>query len=249
MIPALLRQSTKHRLFPDFSVRSDELEIMDSGDCTGAELAQAYSELGRVNRFLGGTAAVVRPLSALIQSRYLTEFSILDIGAGASDIPRSLIDWGRANRYRVRCVALDLSDQALQASRDTLAGYPEVTLVRADALRLPFPPKAFDFATASMFFHHLSTPAAAEVLRALHGLVRVGFIVNDLHRHPVAYYAFWVLSRLFSRNRLIRNDGLVSILRGFTPEDYARLRALAGLQQLVTRRYFPYRVVLIGQHE
>lgn len=234
-------------IFPDFSARSEQAEIMDLGSCTQDELAEAYRELERVNHFLGGSAAVLRPLRRWIRQRGLREATVLDVGAGASDIPRRLVDWGRLHGCRLRCVALDLNDEALRVSRETLVDHPEVTLVRADALRLPFPDRSFDFAIASMFFHHLGTGEAVQILQSFERLVRVGFVINDLHRHRVAYYSFWALSRLFSRNRLIRHDGPVSILRGFIPADFEQLKKLSGLGRLAIRRYFPYRLVLFGE--
>ena len=43
---------------------------------------------------------------------------------------------------------------------------------------------------------------------------RLGVVVNDLHRNKLAYYLFSIIS-VFFNNRIVRNDGLVSILRAF----------------------------------
>ncbi len=239
-------QEFMRKVFPSFGKRSHQLEIIDRGDCTDRELAEAYEDLRRVNRLLGGSAAILRPLSKWILSHGSDYVSILDVGTGAGDIPRSLLSWGRSHRCKIRVVALDCSDQALRASQETLHDFPEGHLVRADAQKLPFLDHSFDFVISSMFFHHLTDEEAAELLRRFDRIGRVGFVVNDLHRHPVAYYVFWILSRLFSHSRLVRQDGLTSILRGFKPRDFDRLRRLSGLRSLAVRRYFPYRLVLMG---
>jgi len=52
---------------------------------------------------------------------------------------------------------------------------------------------------------------------------KVGFIMNDLHRHPLAYYSIAVLTRLFSRSYLVKNDAKLSVLRGFKREELKKL--------------------------
>jgi hypothetical protein len=49
---------------------------------------------------------------------------------------------------------------------------------------------------------------------------------------------------LFLHNRLIREDGALSILRSFTPEEMLDLARRAGLDNARVERHFPYRVVL-----
>ena len=44
-------------------------------------------------------------------------------------------------------------------------------------------------------------------------------IINDLHRHPLAFYLFKIISPIFFRNRLIQNDGPISICRAFTRQE------------------------------
>ena len=43
----------------------------------------------------------------------------------------------------------------------------------------------------------------------------IGMVINDLHRSSIAYRLFQVVCRVFQLNRMSREDGLTSILRGF----------------------------------
>jgi hypothetical protein len=70
--------------------------------------------------------------------------------------------------------------------------------------------------------------------------------VIDLHRHPVAYYFYTTAGRLFLHNRLIREDGALSILRAFVPRELKSLAERAGLARAKVERRFPYRLVLSG---
>ena len=48
--------------------------------------------------------------------------------------------------------------------------------------------------------------------------------VIDLNRNPVAYFFYTTIGHLFLHNRLIREDGALSILKSFTPEEMERYR-------------------------
>lgn len=219
---------------------------MDDPDLPEADVRAALDDLRRINHYFGVTATVRRHLFTLIHRHRLMEAWVLDVATGAADIPQALVDHARRKGLAVHLVALDRGQMMIKIARTKLAENPEISLVRADALALPFPDDSFDFAIVSEFLHHLTWEQAVLFLRRLRKIVRVAFIIHDLHRHPVAYYGFWVLSRLLFRSRLVRHDGPVSFLRGFTEEDVERLKQASGLDNLVLYRHFPYRLVIVG---
>ncbi|MCS6805616.1 MAG: methyltransferase domain-containing protein [Acidobacteriota bacterium] len=236
-------------LFPNFSQRSAESEIMDGTDFSEEEIRGAYDDLQRVNRFLGGTRALLRHALPLIERLATRPVSVLDLGSGSADIPRALVQAARHKRIPIHIVALDANPHAIRAATEQLEQFPEIDVVQADALRWPFPDGSFDLVIASEFLHHLSDEDAVWLLRHARRLARVALLINDLRRHPLAYYSFWMLSRMFTRNRLIRHDGLVSILRGFTADDLARIRQHPELADLAVHFHFPYRIVFIGMNQ
>ena len=84
------------------------------------------------------------------------------------------------------------------------------------------------------------------ILNELSRVARRQIFVIDLHRHRLAYYLYTTVGRMFLHNRLIREDGALSILRSFRP---AELRSLASKTHLGTfkvKRRFPFRLVLSG---
>ena len=82
------------------------------------------------------------------------------------------------------------------------------------------------------------------LLREMSRVSRRGIFVIDLHRHPIAYYFYTTVGRLFLHNRLIREDGALSILRSFKPEELEKLGHQAGLANVVVENHFPSRLVL-----
>jgi hypothetical protein len=55
---------------------------------------------------------------------------------------------------------------------------------------------------------------------------------------------YTTIGRLFLHNRLIREDGALSILRSFKPDELLNLARRAGLNNASVERHFPYRLVL-----
>jgi hypothetical protein len=58
---------------------------------------------------------------------------------------------------------------------------------------------------------------------------RVGFFINDLHRHPLAFYSIQFLTRVFSKSYLVKNDAPLSVKRGFKKKEWKELFDLAGI--------------------
>lgn len=231
---------------PNFTKRSNETELIDGSAYGADELVESLKDLRRVNRWLGGKRALAKHLFPMIKALDGKRIRLLDVGTGSADIPEMIVDWARARGLRVEFVVLDLNEIAAREARQQTAGYPEIEVVRGDALNLPFADGSFDFVLASMFLHHFESPAAAQLLSSFARVSRVAFIINDLRRHPLAYYAIKVLSHIFTGNRLVRNDSAVSVLRGFADADLAEIAHAADLR-LNIFRHFPYRYIFIGQ--
>ena len=204
------------------------------------------AELRRVNRWLGDARALTRAVLPGITRDGAREFSLLDVGAGTGELLRGVAAWARGRGLRARLVGLELNERAARAILEESAGLEEVAAVRGDALRLPFADGAFDYVMCSLFAHHFRDDACVRVLREMARVAGRRIYVVDLHRHPVAYYFYTTAGRLFLRNRLVREDGALSILRGFAPRELRRLAERAGLSRARVERRFPYRLVLSG---
>lgn len=229
----------------NFEKRSNEAELMDGSDYSLDELVENLADLRRVNRYLGGQNALTKRLFPMIETLGRRKVRLLDIGTGSADIPQMIVEWARARGIDIEFVVLDLNRIAAQEARRQTIGYPEIDVVRADALRLPFADRSFDFVIASLFLHHFENSDAAQLLRGFARVARVAFLVNDLRRHPVAYYSIKLLTRVFTRNRLVRNDAAVSVLRGFSQCDIDEIERESRIK-LQAYYHFPYRIILVG---
>jgi ubiquinone/menaquinone biosynthesis C-methylase UbiE len=208
-----------------FEVRAHLTEIMDDPTRPDEEFDHAYRELTVINRRLGGIRAIERFLPPQ------EDLLILDVAAGACDVGEALI-----GHRRCRVVGLDLNTRGLRFARRS---WPVV----GDALELPFRDGTFDVVMASLFFHHLSDNDCVKVLANMWRVARRRVLVNDLHRHPVAYYGFRALAAMYSKSPMVRHDGPVSVRRAFQPADLLNIAKAAGIPARVYRS-FPFRLVL-----
>lgn len=234
-------------MFEEFKKRSEKLELIDTGDYTAEEYEGCLVELRRINRWLGDESALKKSLLREISKCNLKEFSVLDIGAGSGEFLRIIARFARQKKIKSRLYGLELNARSASSIVEESTSYGEIHAVRANALILPFADNSFDYAICSLFTHHFANEKVVEILREMNRVTRRKIFVIDLHRHPIAYYFYTSIGKIFLRNRLIRHDGALSILRSFKPAELHALAETAKLAEIKVTRHFPYRIVLEGK--
>jgi ubiquinone/menaquinone biosynthesis C-methylase UbiE len=230
-------------MFHRFRQRSYELEHLDKGDYTPEEYEGCMVELRRINRFLGDTRALRHSLLEEIERAQLKSFSVLDVGAGSGELLREIASWAREMNRDALLIGLELNARSARAIIEESAEFSSLYAVRGDALRLPFADNHFDYAICSLFTHHFKDEQVVAILRELSRVARRRIFVIDLHRHALAYYLYTTVGHIFLHNRLIREDGALSILRSFRPQELKQLGARAQLAKVSVERRFPFRLV------
>jgi len=231
-------------VFDRFKQRSYELEHLDKGDYTPEEYEGCIIELQRVNRWLGDTRAMRNSLLRDIAAAQLQSVSVLDVGAGSGELLRVIAGWAMETKRAARLVGLELNERS---AREIVAGskqYSQISSVRGDAFRVPFRDRQFDYVICSLFTHHFRDPQVVNLLQEMARVARRKIFVIDLHRNVVAYTFFTTIAKLFLHNRLIREDGALSILRSFTPDEFRTLGDKAKLKNVTVEEHFPSRLVL-----
>ena len=231
-------------MFEKFRQRSLEPENIDQGTYTPEEYEGCLVELRRVNEWLGDADALRDSLLKEIERARLQSFSVLDVGAGSGELLRVIAKWTLETNRNASLVGLELNERSAQAILDESREYPEIASLRGDGFRLPFPDRSFDYAIQSLTLHHFDNAGAIDIVREMARVSARGIFVIDLHRNPVAYFFYTTIGRLFLHNRLIREDGALSILKSWTPEELETIGHQAGLSNVRAERHFPARLIL-----
>jgi ubiquinone/menaquinone biosynthesis C-methylase UbiE len=231
-------------MFEKFKQRSSQLEYIDTGSYTAEEYEDCISEMQLVNRWMGDTHALKQTLFRDVEDGRLKQFSVLDVGAGSGELLRVTAGWANSTDRQFRGVGLELNERSANAILEESKDFPEISSVRGDALRLPFADDEFDYVMCSLFTHHFVDEQVVRILREMSRVARRRIFVIDLHRDPVPYFVYTTLGKLVLKNRLIRHDGALSILRSFKADELVRLGKAAGLRDLWVEHHFPARLVL-----
>jgi SAM-dependent methyltransferase len=163
-------------------------------------------------------------------------FSVLDVGAGSGATGAAL------RRAWPGCRVTSLDRRPLHLAR---AVAPRVA---ADAFRLPFPDRSFDFVLCSLFLHHFPDADAAGLLAQFRCLARCCAVVIDLERHPLAYYFLPATRRLLRWHAVTLHDGPISVEAGFYPAELEALARAAGAREFTVRRHHPWRRLSLVMH-
>ena len=230
-----------------FKTRSTKLERIDTGDYTAKEYDLFLSDIRLVNRFAGDNRALKKTLFREIERQELKAFSVLDIGAGSGELLRTIAKFSRKQKRSAKLYGLELNKRSAESILEESKKFDEIKSVRADALQLPFAENSFDYVISSLFTHHLSHKQIINVLAEMSRVSSRKIFVIDLHRHPAAYALYKIFCFGFRISRLVREDGLLSILRGFKTKEIKDLAEKAELKNISVKKYFPYRLVLSGK--
>lgn len=226
-----------------FDLRSAEPELMDDPAVDEGELESGLDDLHRFNRYLNGYATSVSGLRRLLPPG-VERLSVLDVGAGGGETARLLADWGARGGLDLSIEAIDRSPKAVARAR-ARGESPSVRFACADLFALP-PGRRYDVVHAALLLHHFPAGEAARALEKMWSLCRLGVVVNDLHRHPVAYYSAKALASL-SRSRVTRHDAPLSVLRAFRKQELLDLASAAGLPEPELRWSWAFRWQLIAR--
>lgn len=225
--------------------RVDSPELMDEPGLPPQEVEDAHRILRRVNRQLGNLRTIRREFR-----RFLDEdaagrpaVSLLDLGSASGDIPLDLrVLAGGPGRVQ----AMGLDRDPVAAATALRLGLP---VVRGDALRLPFADRSVDLVTAVKFAHHFAGEPLTRLLREMTRVSRHRVVVLDIRRHRLAYWGFRAWCRLFTTNRLVRFDGPLSVLRGFTRDELLAEAASIPDFSWEVCPYFGYQLALVGRRQ
>ena len=232
---------------PDFSKRSNQKELLDRDDIPFGDISRNMQELEFINKYLGGHQITLTGLKMLIQSSPTlpSELHICEIGCGGGDNLKAIAQWCEKRKLKVRFTGIDINKECIQHAREQCRDLA-CTWIISDYRKVQFEERP-DIVFTSLFCHHFSNDELIEQLRWMKKEASVGFFINDLQRHPIAYYSIKILTQLFSKSYLVKNDAPLSVLRGFSKEEWQILLQTAGCETASTRWKWAFRWLITHQ--
>lgn len=227
--------------------RSNELELMDDLTLSGEELRRNLAELEVINNWLGGHKVVLDALDKLVAKYKPQRLRIADIGCGGGDTLKSIARWARSRSVEVELVGVDANDFMVQYARRHCSELPEVQVQQHDVFSEDFARQQYDVVVCSLFCHHFTDMQLVQLFRQLHNQASIAVIINDLHRHWLAYYSIKYITAAFSRSRLVKNDAPLSVWRAFRRQELERLVRQAGITKYSLRWMWAFRWQLLLQ--
>ena len=236
-------------MIPDLSRRAEEPELMDRADCDTGLLLRTIDQFRITNALFSRYRTILRRWVLDDMRRDPgRDYHFVDLGAGGLDIPRWLAREARRNGLRLRITAVESDARVVEHVRPRAGA--DIRLVQEDALAFLERTADADYIFCNHFLHHLPGPAMPVFLARLARAARRRFIVSDLLRSAWSYAGYALFAGLFLRRSFARYDGLLSIRRGFRPEELAELAREAGLAGRVeAHRLAIGRLALVGEGE
>ena len=229
-----------------FKRRSDRKELLDDLGVSPLQLNRNLKELHTINSCLGGYRVTTNALSRVLSPKKPSV--IVDLGSGGGDTVMHLRKWSINKKYSLQIKGIDINPNCVNYSLERSAMAPGVQFVCDDYKRVKDHFPDADVLHASLFCHHLSDDEIVELLR-FSKENRMTLVINDLQRHPFAYYAIKALTTFFSRSRLVKHDAPLSVLRGFKTKEWEALLQKAGITNYSLKSRWAFRHELIVYHE
>lgn len=235
-------------MFKTFKERSQEAEIIDDFELSGTEIEQTFDSIEKVNIWLGGNQVLVDSLKKTLRHPALQKKEKLllhDLGCGSGDGLVSLAKWSRKQQQKIQFLGLDANPFVVQLAKERTRDYPEIQFKTQNIFAEDYSLKNIDIATFNLCLHHFETAEISGLLQKCKTDGVHAILINDLHRHGLAYYLFYLVCWVFRSPKIAREDGLLSIRKGFKRRELIQMAEdLGATYQLGWRWAFRWQFIL-----
>ena len=207
-------------MFLNTKYRSNKEEKMDVFSLKGENLRDALDNIAKINQLLGGNLLTIRGVQKLIRTISKKEkITILDVGCGNGDMLRKLADYGYKKNLNFQLIGIDANNFTINHAKQLSENYSNISFLCLDIFEEAFRELNYDIVLCTLTLHHFKDNQIINLLKIFYSNSKIGIVINDLHRNAIAYRLFQVICFVFKLNEMSRDDGLISILRGFKKKE------------------------------
>ena len=226
--------------------RAYEEELMDDLDSGGEVIRQTLRELETINKWLGGNEVTTNGLAKLLKDHSFSDKLVMaDLGCGGGDILILVAKWARKNSITVELKGYDANPNIIAYAQENCKAFPEISFYTEDIFSETFKKNEFDLVLCTLFTHHFTDEQLTGILHQFKEQAKVGVIINDLHRHWLAYYSIKLLTQLFSKSPMVKHDAPLSVRRSFRRDDLQKIMKAADITTFSLKWMWAFRWQLI----
>jgi len=224
----------------NFSYRAAGPELLDQPGIPAADIYQNMLELSIINKYLGGHSVTWKGFIGLIKQNKIL---VCEIGCGGGDNLKAIEKRAFRKQLELYLTGVDINEDCIKIAESSGWKNP-VSFRVSDYRKVHFEIKP-DIIFCSLFCHHFTEDELIRMFQWMDSNSYSGFFINDLHRHPLAYYSIRFLTSLFSNSYLVKNDAPLSVRRGFKKKELENILNKAGLFNFTIQWKWAFRWLVI----
>jgi 2-polyprenyl-3-methyl-5-hydroxy-6-metoxy-1,4-benzoquinol methylase len=224
--------------------RSYQKELLDGDNIPFPAIAQTMRELNTINTLLGGHAITIAGFKQLVKDK--KEITVCEIGCGGGDNLVAIVKYCQKNDIKIRCIGIDYNNECIAFAKQNEYLKDNTEFIYSDYSKVNFDSKP-DIIFSSLFCHHFRDEELVSQLKWIKEHARLGFFINDLQRHWLAYHLIHILTQIFSKSYLVKNDAALSVARGFKKSEWQSLFSRAEIVNFQIRWKWAFRYLIFKE--
>ena len=237
-------------MFIDTTNRTNRSEIMDDFAMEGETLRDALDKIAKINQLLGGNKLTLEGVKEILSKAPIeSRITIVDVGCGNGDMLRALADYAETKKLEFDLIGIDANQFTVNYAMELSVSYPNIKYRCEDIFQEDFATLQYDIVLCTLTLHHFKDDEIIKLLNIFNTNAHFGIVINDLQRSGVSYRLFQALCFVFRLNDMSREDGLVSILRGFRKSELEQFSKQLSLKNyhIKWKWAFRYQWVIIKE--
>jgi 2-polyprenyl-3-methyl-5-hydroxy-6-metoxy-1,4-benzoquinol methylase len=225
--------------------RSYKKELLDKDDIPFDDIRKNMEELNTINTWLGGHKITIAGIKHFIDGYSgKKQISICEIGCGGGDNLKAISNYCSKKNIPVNFTGIDIKPECIAFAKQQ---YPQLDTnwITSDYKLVMFGEDKPDIIFTSLFCHHFTEDELIYMLPWMKKNAVLGFFINDLHRHRLAYYSIKWFTSLFSKSYLVKNDATLSVARGFTKQEWKNIFKEACINNFTINWKWAFRHLII----
>jgi 2-polyprenyl-3-methyl-5-hydroxy-6-metoxy-1,4-benzoquinol methylase len=228
----------------NFKKRSYQKELLDGDDIPFPAIAQTMRELNTINTLLGGHAITLNGFKQLVKDK--KEITVCEMGCGGGDNLVAIVKYCKENKIKIHCIGIDYNKECIAFAKQNEYLKDNTEFICSDYAKVNFETNP-DIIFSSLFCHHFTDEELVLQLNWMKAHAREGFFINDLQRHWLAFNLIHILTQLFSKSYLVKNDASLSVARGFKKSEWQLLFSKADIDHFNISWKWAFRYLIVKQ--